>query len=46
MRIELDNTGIVEGDNDAPQAMGDANVEVRCSLEVPFRSFRLFLLGR
>ena len=26
--LELDTAGIVEGDNDAPQSMGDLDVEV------------------
>jgi hypothetical protein len=24
----LDTTGVIEGDNDSPQAMGDPNIEV------------------
>ncbi len=26
--IELDTTGVIEGDNDSPQPMGDPNIEV------------------
>ena len=28
IHIELDTTGVIEGDNDAPQPMGDPNIEV------------------
>ena len=30
--LELDMTGVVEGDNDAPQVMGDPNIEVESFL--------------
>jgi hypothetical protein len=28
IHIELDTTGVIEGDNDSPQPMGDLNIEV------------------
>ena len=40
MSIELDTTGVVEGDNDAAQSMGDANMEVGESLQICLRVLR------
>jgi len=34
IHIELDTTGVIEGDNDSPQAMGDPNIEVYFLLEI------------
>jgi hypothetical protein len=28
IHVELDTTGVIEGDNDSPQSMGDSNIEV------------------
>jgi suppressor of tumorigenicity protein 13 len=42
MRLELDKAGVVEGDNDPPQAMGDANIEVRFFDGNSSRSHRVF----
>lgn len=42
MTLELDNTGVVAGDNDPPQAMGDANIEVHCFNGNSMRSHRVF----
>ncbi len=28
IHVELDTTGVIEGDNDSPQSMGDLNIEV------------------
>jgi hypothetical protein len=33
----LDTTGVVAGDNDAPQSMGDLNIEVLFSIENSFK---------
>ncbi len=34
IHIELDTTGVVEGDNDPPQSMGDPNIEVYFLIEI------------
>ncbi len=45
IHIELDTTGVIEGDNDAAQPMGDPNIEVSLTLNITSAVNR-FILSR
>ncbi len=42
---DIDNSGVIEGDNDEPQDMGDANLEVKCSCKFSYSVHRCLYLS-